>query len=120
MKTGIEFIAAERQRQIDKEGYSSGHDDEHDEGEISIAAACYAARETIYVMRKSSDRIVFGDPWPWVHHWDTGRSMDDRDRPIHGTQQIQKKGKSRKRQLIIAGALIAAEIDRLNRIKPID
>jgi len=115
MKTGIELIAIERRRQVDEEKYSSGHDDQHVDGEMAIAAACYAARETIYVMRERPDRIVFGDPWPWVHHHIMGRSMDDPDIPVQGTQDIQKEGKSRIQQLTIAGALIAAEIDRLNR-----
>ncbi|HYK55029.1 MAG TPA: hypothetical protein VEV15_01015, partial [Flavisolibacter sp.] len=33
MKTGIELIAAERQRQIEKEGYTAKHDTEHSGGE---------------------------------------------------------------------------------------
>ncbi len=31
MKTGIELIAEERQRQIDQEGYTPDHDDEQDD-----------------------------------------------------------------------------------------
>ena len=43
MSEGIRLIAAERQRQVDVEGWTPAHDDEHDEGELAIAAACYAA-----------------------------------------------------------------------------
>lgn len=39
----IERIAAERTRQIEREGYTPEHDDTHDGGELALAAACYAA-----------------------------------------------------------------------------
>ena len=39
---GIESIAAERQRQIEKEGWTSEHDDCHHDGSLADAAACYA------------------------------------------------------------------------------
>lgn len=35
-------VLAERQRQISAEGYDPDHDDEHSDGSLSIAAACYA------------------------------------------------------------------------------
>lgn len=40
--TVLEEIAAERQRQIEVEGWTPNHDDEHDRGEMANAAACYA------------------------------------------------------------------------------
>jgi hypothetical protein len=42
VKTGIELIAAERERQITAEDRTPKHDDEHRLGELSQAAACYA------------------------------------------------------------------------------
>ncbi|WP_373400076.1 hypothetical protein V8V91_10940 [Algoriphagus halophilus] len=42
MKTGIELIAEERQRQIEKEGWTSEHDAKHKNGELAHAAATYA------------------------------------------------------------------------------
>ena len=41
--TGIEFIAAERQRQIEEEGWSIERDcNNHPSGELVMAAMCYA------------------------------------------------------------------------------
>lgn len=37
MSTGIEAIAAERQRQIEKEGWTPEHDDTHGAGEMAEA-----------------------------------------------------------------------------------
>ena len=42
MKTGIELIAEERQRQIDVEGYSQQHDSLHPLSEFIYAAIAYA------------------------------------------------------------------------------
>lgn len=38
----IEEIAAERRRQVEREGWTPEHDDQHNEGGLSRAAACYA------------------------------------------------------------------------------
>ena len=80
-------VLAERQRQIDVEGWTPEHDDEHDIGELAIAAACYvtAAPEGF------SDIVQ----WPWAAKW-------------------WKPGDPR-RNLVKAGALILAEIERLDR-----
>lgn len=91
MKTGIELIAEERQRQIEKEGWTAEHDAEHKEGEMAIAAACYA-----YPNYDEDWEIQSQLKWPWENHW-------------------WKPSGDRKRDLVKAGALIAAEIDRLNR-----
>lgn len=90
--SGAELIAAERQRQIEVEGWTPEHDDLNDNGEMAVAAACYAAN-TLPVNVTVDGLDAF--PWSWC---------DD------------KRGKhSRLRELVIAGALIAAEIDRLQR-----
>lgn len=89
---GIERIAAERRRQIGKEGWTADHDDEHVGGELAVAAACYAARAG------QLDRDDPPDAWPWGDEW-----WKPNDDPI--------------RDLERAGALIAAEIDRLLRIR---
>lgn len=92
MKTGVELIAAERQRQIEKEGWTASHDDDHDDGELALAAACYA----------NPTRGVSFPPnfWPWAEEW---------WKPSPG---------DRVRELVKAGALLAAEIDRLQRGHP--
>lgn len=41
MKTGIELISEERQRQINVEGWTAEHDSEHVNNELALAAACY-------------------------------------------------------------------------------
>lgn len=104
--TGADLIAQERQRQVDSEGWSSQHDDMHDEGDLAMAAACYAATQTIYTRRDLTHEgsvrhpvVTFAEAWPWEIRWD---KRDKHDRI---------------RQLVIAGALIAAEIDRLQRLE---
>lgn len=100
MKSGIELIAEERQRHIDKEGYTDSHDDEHDKDEIAIAAACYAMpkRKRKYVKKWKCLAQYVPKKWPWDFR-DWKETPDDRIR-----------------ELVKAGALIAAEIDRLQRI----
>lgn len=89
---GVSLIAAERKRQVEKEGWDATHDDTHVRGEMAITAACYAVEGTAAVV------TVDGcEAWPWG-------SCDDK-RNWHGPV----------RRLVIAGALIAAEIDRLSR-----
>ena len=93
--TGADRIIQERIRQINKEEWSAGHDDEYEEDELSWAAVCYAAPSQVFRYYENE----LDDPWPWVANWD---KRDKHDRI---------------RQLEIAGALIAAEIDRLLRKK---
>jgi PAS domain-containing protein len=90
--TGAERIAAERQRQLDVEGWTLEHDDEHDDGELVQAAIAYA-----FVGAGADPQVArFDFPRGW--HSDWWKPSDD---PI--------------RNLVVAGALIAAEIDRLER-----
>jgi hypothetical protein len=108
--SGVERIAKERQRQIDAEGYDAAHDDEHDDEELAIAAACYAMPERIYVEQRTAGQIHFVDPFPWV-------GQDARPHPSRGNFPEPERAtlKQRMRLLEKAGALIAAEIDRLER-----
>lgn len=108
--TGTELIAQERQRQIEVEGWSAEHDDGHGSGEMAMAAACYAADRLIYTQHKYANQIVYTDPWPWDDRFDK--------RPCDGNVIIPNNTlptKKRIHQLAKAGALIAAEIDRLQR-----
>lgn len=90
MKTGSELITEERQRQIEVEGWTSEHDDEHREGDLALAGA-------IYVADFAGIGHMIKSYWPWDEKWWKPTPND----PI--------------RQLVKAGALIAAEIDRLQR-----
>jgi hypothetical protein len=93
-KSGIELIAEERQRQIEKEGWTADHDINHTGEELAFAAACY-------VTPNDYRDLVDGIPniWPFEDAW------------------WKPKPHDRVRELIKAGALIAAEIDRLNQKK---
>jgi hypothetical protein len=84
---GAQLIALERARQVSQEGWTTEHDDKHGNSELAVAAECYV-------------RHYLNDPkptmyWPWERKW--------------------WKPKDDLRNLITAGALIAAEIDRLQR-----
>lgn len=109
--TAIDEIAAERKRQIEKEGYNSAHDDEHTDGDIAMAAACYAAPALIFTKDERSNATIYGDPWPWDQKYDK--------RPFVGNT-LRDPGKTsdkiRRELLVKAGALIVAEIDRLDRL----
>lgn len=115
-KTGIELITEERTRQIEKEGWTPEHDKQHETGELSAAAACYAVnghpkKLRVQIHRDAESRFFSGntgdrgdrkllpegwyDAFPW-EGWDK-RSKHDRIK-----------------SLTIAGALIAAEIDRID------
>lgn len=98
--TGIERIAAERQRQIDTEGWTHEHDDEHDDGSMATVAALYA-----------SPKPLWDTDWPWDPSW------DKRPRAKEGFLLYANDTPTldRVRALEKAGALIAAEIDRLLR-----
>jgi len=87
--TGIELIAAERKRQR----FSTEWDDNHKDGELAKAAVCYAATEN---MRE--DFSLIRDVWPFTRAW-------WKPTPDNRIRELEK-----------AGALIAAEIDRLLRV----
>lgn len=89
---GARRIAGERLRQIGDEGYEAAHDDEHVGEELATAAACYALPAT---MR----RLAGGAPTLWPFEAESWKPSPD----------------DRIRELVKAGALIAAEIDRLIR-----
>jgi hypothetical protein len=88
---GAVLIALERARQRYEEGYTAAHDDAHSVGDLLAAAHCYL------------------DPSEHWHDGMSGRWPWDRD--------SWKPSKDPIRNLVKAGALIAAEIDRLLREK---
>jgi hypothetical protein len=89
---GVRLIAAERARQVTEEGWTAEHDAEHGGGQLARAAACYALHAA-QVPRIDGQRI--GSAWPWPGEWEF------------------KPAEDQVRTLVKAGALIAAEIDRL-------
>jgi hypothetical protein len=100
---GTELIAQERQRQIDAEGWTPEHDDGHVSAELTNAACAYA--ETAALQMYGDDEKpaieIAPDCWPWHTEW--WKPSPD---PVHN--------------LVKAGALIAAEVDRLQRIPKLE
>lgn len=85
-------VLTERRRQIDGEGWTSAHDDEYLlPGSLAEAAACYAISSVSVAERKKA--APHG--WPWAIKW--------------------WKPTTPRRDLVKAGALILAEIERLDR-----
>ena len=113
-KNGAEQIAEERQRQIDKEGWTAEHDDNHEGGELAYAAICYASPVPIFIKEAHGRNIGFVDPWPWFDTVEVTRYGDGLTTQVPAWDKRKKHSKLRK--LVIAGALIAAEIDRLQRL----
>lgn len=95
--TGAELIAQERQRQIEVEGWTPEHDDEHKDGALLSAAICYAIAAGV---RGGTGVVLTMPPMTWVWPFD---------------REWWKPGGSLIRMLVKTGALLAAEIDRLQR-----
>jgi hypothetical protein len=112
--TGAEMIAAERARQVDSEGYLPEHDDQHAGNELAWAATCYAAPDTVVrvaVQRDShgvSGAVGWDEPWPTEY-------VENYIRGNPGRMPWRRPQVDRVTELVKAGALIAAEIDRLKR-----
>jgi hypothetical protein len=107
---GIALIEAERRRQISVEGWTAEHDDEHNCGQMAMAAACYATPYPLFEQECYANQVRYCDPWPWDERWDK--------RPRDGNvlqRNDESSTEERIRQLSKAGALCAAEIDRLLR-----
>jgi hypothetical protein len=103
-------VLAERARQVKAEGWTPEHDDQHGDGSMALAAACYAMFASVSdEARAATDmpgelttdgRSIHGwgawlEIWPWTRSW--------------------WKPKDRRRDLVRAAALLLAEIERLDR-----
>lgn len=96
-------VIAERERQIECEGWTPEHDDAHSDGSIAAAAASYAYVSTLTGERRGSvsrpnshvNNRVLRELWKWSSTW--------------------WKPKNPRADLVRAGALILAEIERLDR-----
>ena len=95
MKNGIELITEERQRQIEEEGFTAEYDSQHCLNQLAIAAAFYALP---WQLRIALCEAAEKEVWPLPGEW---------YKPTEDTKEgtiIELKR---------AGAMIAAEIDRL-------
>lgn len=98
MKTGIELIADERQRQIDVYGYSDEHiaksKEDYGDGELAYSAAAYLTTDIFFPeveLPTTLSKMLF--------QWDL--------------MYYKPSPENRIRELVKAGAMIVAEIDRL-------
>ncbi|WP_148293296.1 hypothetical protein [Comamonas sp. B-9] len=84
-------VLDERRRQVEVEGFTFSHDDSYTDGELAQAAACYAASS------QSRDISYMSHLWPWPNHaWKPSTTRND---------------------LLKAGALILAELERIYRAR---
>lgn len=96
---GVKSIQVERRRQI-IDGFDSVHDDQHTTGQLLLAARCYVVAAMLAERNTELPTLArrAGHLWPWQQSaWNP--STD----PL--------------RNVIKAGALLAAEADRLERLK---
>lgn len=99
---GIHAIAAERERQLTAEGFSRESDQEYLRGELAKAATAYVQLAAMDLEAGTRDHIAWHGPaavWPWAPEW--WRPVDAR------------------RDLVRAGALIAAQIDLIDSAKAV-
>ena len=103
MTRAVIDILAERTRQIFVEGWTENHDDAYMTGDLALAAASYAYAATLSDDRRKIISGIYSfrndffirDLWPWA--------------------AAQWKPKTPRADLVRAGALILAEIERLDR-----
>ena len=93
-------VLAERQRQVTAEGWSSKNDDQYKNTELAFAASCYAFHAAAASWDLEDDGIPYDShpvpkQWPWDPSW--------------------WKPTDARRDLVKAGALILAEIERIDR-----
>lgn len=99
-RDGVALIQEERDRQVRVEGWTSEHDDCHTYAQMGVQAA----RLTVYY---TDAEVVHVDD-----DSDGGYRFPGWKRPEEYKDDV--------RRLVVAGALIAAEIDRLLRAAPQD
>lgn len=99
-RTGAQLIQSERKRQKESEGYDAEHDDQYLNGELLTAALLYASTPQARQQMVDADGVPV--TWPW-------RALNP--------DSWKPTPYDRVRELTKAGALIAAEIDRIQRIE---
>lgn len=105
MSKATDDVMAERQRQIDAEGWTEAHDDQYDDHSLALAGACYAKHcvgrawlPSCFVdgaERYQADPAPYEWPYSWAVEW--------------------WKPKDPRRDLVRAAALLIAEIERMDR-----
>jgi len=111
MSSAIDDVLAERQRQIEVEGWTEAHDDDHYPGDMAMAGACYAAHAACGAAIERGDfdphsrleaaQQLVRRMWPWGREW--------------------WKPKNNRRDMVRAAALMIAEIERWDRaMEPVE
>ncbi|WP_205332930.1 ead/Ea22-like family protein [Klebsiella pneumoniae] len=100
LSNAVQSVIAERQRQQSAEGWTSKHDDKHDNNELAFAASCYAFHSAAASWDFEDDGTPYDihpapKNWPWAPEW--------------------WKPTNPRPDLVKAGALILAEIERIDR-----
>lgn len=97
----VKLALSERLRQVHVKGYTDQHDDDHEDSELAIAAACYLVHGT---GRRVLRQVLPGtflasaeDAWPWDEDYDKREERGDFGR------------------VVIAAGLVIAELERLLR-----
>lgn len=90
----------ERVRQVEREGWTADHDDDHARGELAAAAACYAIPPAIRGETIGRGNLTLPRHlWPWGSAW--WKPVPD----------------DRARELVKAIALLLAELERELRMR---
>jgi hypothetical protein len=92
-KTGIELIQEERERQMKEKGWTLEFDQQWINNELPNAAICYLVEPDL------RDASAFQFPETWDIKW------------------WKPSPEDRIRELVKAGAMVAAEIDRLQNLE---
>lgn len=87
-------VQAERRRQVEAEGWTPEHDDEHSHGQMARASACYALAGSS-APSDGTAALLVSLAWPWDEQW--------------------WKPSTARRDMVKACALGLAEIERLDR-----
>ncbi|MDS9793272.1 hypothetical protein [Pseudomonas aeruginosa] len=87
-------VQTERRRQVEAEGWTPEHDDEHSHGQMARAAACYALAGSS-APNDGTAALLVSLAWPWDEQW--------------------WKPSTARRDMVKACALALAEIERLDR-----
>ncbi|MCV4076424.1 hypothetical protein IPC665_07255 [Pseudomonas aeruginosa] len=88
-------VQVERRRQVEAEGWTPEHDDEHSHGQMARAAACYALAGSS-APNDGTAALLVSLAWPWDEQW--------------------WKPSTARRDMVKACALGLAEIERLDRV----
>lgn len=106
MKTGAELIADERKRQVEIEGYTPKHDEQNTKMQLTSAAIFYCKAAKLAQHPKKPGQVVdyvMIETEEFPEDWNSDYAKPSFDNSI--------------KDLTKAGALICAEIDRLQGIK---